>query len=58
MIHYVFRVKNSQNYYTMLGVDFYASVYDIKKAYRKLALSLHPDKNPSPGAGKLFVGKN
>lgn len=51
-------MKNSQNYYTMLGIDFYASEYEIKQAYKKLALLLHPDKNPSPDSGKLFTGKN
>ncbi|KAJ1451488.1 hypothetical protein M885DRAFT_620758 [Pelagophyceae sp. CCMP2097] len=41
--------------YDVLGVDVSSDAAEIKRAYRALALQLHPDKNPSTEAHQRFV---
>ncbi|KAK4489600.1 hypothetical protein RD792_005412 [Penstemon davidsonii] len=41
--------------FSILGIEPGASDSVIKKAYRRLSIQYHPDKNPDPAANKYFV---
>ncbi|EDV59755.2 uncharacterized protein Dere_GG10780 [Drosophila erecta] len=54
MLDVVQKVLRCRNHYEVLRVSHHATYSEVKRAYHKLALRLHPDKNKSPGAEQAF----
>ncbi|KAG9459655.1 hypothetical protein H6P81_004163 [Aristolochia fimbriata] len=53
-ISIVRQIKRQKDYYEILGLEKNCSVEDVRKAYRKFSLKVHPDKNKAPGAEEAF----
>ncbi|KAF6995558.1 hypothetical protein CFC21_012039 [Triticum aestivum] len=47
-------IRKNKDYYAILGVERTCSLEEIRKAYRRLSLKIHPDKNKAPGAEDAF----
>ena len=50
----ILRIRNGRDNYEKLSLHRTATRDDINKAYKKLAILLHPDKNVAPGSDEAF----
>merc|ERR1712212_558089 len=49
-----FRAEMEKDYFLILGLERGASENEVKRAYKKMALQFHPDKNKETGAEDMF----
>ncbi|PIA57731.1 hypothetical protein AQUCO_00600450v1 [Aquilegia coerulea] len=58
LVYYIKHISSEEQPFepfSILGLELGASDSEIKKAYRRLSVQYHPDKNPDPEANKYFV---
>lgn len=53
-VEIVRRIRKTKDYYQILGLAKGCTSEEIRKAYRKISLKVHPDKNNAPGAEDAF----
>ncbi|EDW01543.1 dnaJ homolog subfamily B member 14 [Drosophila grimshawi] len=54
MLDLVQKVLRCRNHYEVLRISHHATYSEVKRAYKRLALRLHPDKNRAPGSEEAF----
>lgn len=50
----LFMKRNKEDYYAVLDIKKDVTDVEVKKAYKRMALKFHPDKNRAPGADEAF----